>query len=46
MRNSLKKDIMKSDTEITDATYSVYDKLFIYGYEPIIFDDGCVGLKK
>jgi hypothetical protein len=38
--------IIKSDDEITDSTYSLYDKLAIYGYKPIVFDDGRVGLKK
>jgi hypothetical protein len=38
--------VIKSDNEITDSTYSLYDKLVVYGYKPIIFDDGRVGLKK
>lgn len=38
--------IIKSDTEITDSTYSLYDRMVIYGYTPIIFDDDRVGLKK
>lgn len=39
--------IIKSDDEITDSTYSLYDNLVkAYGYQPIIFDDGRVGLKK
>ena len=38
--------IIKSDDEITDSTYSLYDRLVMYGYKPIIFDDGRVGLKK
>lgn len=38
--------IIKSDTEITDSTYSLYSKLVVYGYIPLIFNDGCVGLKK
>ncbi len=38
--------IVKSDKEITYSTYSVYDKLALYGYTPIIFNDGRVGLKK
>lgn len=38
--------IIKSDTEITDSTYSLYDKLVAYGYKPLIFNDGRVGLKK
>ena len=38
--------IIKSDSEITDSTYSLYTRLLIYGYTPIIFNDGRVGLKK
>ena len=38
--------IIKSDDEITDSTYSLYLRLLTYGYEPIIFDDNRVGLKK
>lgn len=39
--------IIKSDKEITDSTYSVYSKLVEhYGYTPLIFDDGRVGLRK
>ena len=38
--------VIKSDKEITDSTYSMYDRLLIYGYKPIIFDDGRVGLIK
>ncbi len=38
--------IIKSDEEITDSTYSLYDRLVLYGYKPLIFDDGTVGLKK
>lgn len=38
--------IIKSDTEITDSTYSLYDRLVIYGYTPILFDDNRVGLMK
>jgi hypothetical protein len=37
---------IKSDKEITDSTYSMYDRLVVYGYKPIIFDDGRVGLTK
>lgn len=38
--------IIKSDKEITDATYSVYDKLVRNGYKPLVFLDGSVGLMK
>ena len=38
--------IIKSDKEITDDTYSMYHRLLSYGYIPIIFTDGRVGLKK
>lgn len=38
--------IIKSDKEITDSTYSIYSKLVLYGYTPIVFDDGRVGIKK
>lgn len=38
--------IIKCDDEITDSTYSLYDTLVVYGYKPLIFDDGRVGLKK
>lgn len=38
--------IFKSDDEITDATYSMYDRLIRYGYTPLIFNDGRVGVKK
>lgn len=38
--------IMKSDTEITDDTYSMYYRLLNYNYVPLIFNDGTVGLKK
>lgn len=38
--------IIKSDSEITSDTYSMYDRLLTYGYLPLIFDDGAVGLKK
>lgn len=38
--------IIKSDNEITNSMYRLYDKLVIYGYTPIIFDDYTVGLKK
>lgn len=38
---------IKSDEEITDATYSLYDSLVkFYKYTPLLFDDGRVGLKK
>ena len=37
---------IKSDSEITDGTYSVYMKLAKEGYTPLVFDDGTVGLKK
>lgn len=37
---------VKSDSEITDGTYSLYLKLLNYGYKPLVFDDGTVGLKK
>lgn len=37
---------IKSDNEITDATYSVYLKLLNKGYTPLVFDNGTVGLKK
>jgi hypothetical protein len=39
--------IIKSDDEITDSTYSIYNSLVKYGgIKPIVFDDGRVGLKK
>lgn len=38
--------IIKSDTEITDDTYSMYDRLLKYGYNPIVYNDGRVGLVK
>lgn len=38
--------IIKSDSEITDGTYSLYLKLLKAGFKPIVFDDGRVGLKK
>lgn len=38
--------IIKSDSEITDGTYSIYDKLLSKGYKPIIYDDKRVGLVK
>lgn len=38
--------IIMSDDEITDATYSMYDRLLLYGYKPIVYRDGRVGLKK
>lgn len=37
---------VKSDSEITDGTYGLYTRLLAYGYKPLIFDDGTVGLKK
>jgi hypothetical protein len=37
---------MKSDSEITDSTYSLYLKLLGMGYTPMVFEDGRVGLKK
>lgn len=37
---------IKSDSEISDSTYNMYDRLVKYGYTPIVFDDGRVGLKK
>jgi hypothetical protein len=36
--------IIKSDSEITDGTYSIYDRLLSMGYKPIIYDDKRVGL--
>lgn len=38
--------IIRSDDEITDATYSIYSGLLYYNYIPIIFNDGRAGLKK
>lgn len=38
--------IIKSDSEITDDTYNMYDKLSYYGYQRLKFNDGTVGLKK
>jgi len=38
--------IIKSDSEITDSTYSIYTKLAKSIYKPIIFNDGRVGLTK
>jgi GNAT superfamily N-acetyltransferase len=38
--------IFRSDSQITDATYSLYTGLLIYGYTPIVFNDGRAGLKK
>lgn len=35
-----------SDNEITDETYSMYSRLQLYGYKPLIFSDGRVGLVK
>lgn len=37
---------IKSDTEITDSTVAMYERLYKSGYKPIVFDDGRVGLKK
>ena len=38
--------IMKSDSEITDNTYSIYYNLVNYNdYTPLIFNDGSVGIK-
>ena len=38
--------IIKSDTEITSSTFSLYTNLVEDGYKPLIFDDGCVGIVK
>lgn len=38
--------VIKSDKEITDDTYSMYDRLLRYGYKPIVYKDGRVGLVK
>jgi ribosomal protein S18 acetylase RimI-like enzyme len=39
--------IIKSDSEISDYTYAIYDKLVrFYGYEPLIFGDDTVGMRK
>lgn len=38
--------IVKSDSEITDSTYSLYTNLAKSGYKPLIFNDGRVGLMK
>lgn len=38
--------IIRSDSEITSDTYSMYDRLAAYGYTPILFDDDRVGLMK
>jgi hypothetical protein len=38
--------IIKSDTEITDSTYSLYDRMVKSGFKALIFNDGRVGLKK
>ena len=37
---------VKSDSEITNGTYSLYLKLLDNGFKPIIFNDNRVGLKK
>jgi GNAT superfamily N-acetyltransferase len=37
---------IKSDSEITDGTYSLYLKLLKAGFKPLVFDDGRVGLTK
>ena len=37
---------IKSDSEITYGTKSIYLKLLNNGFEPIVYDDGRVGLKK
>lgn len=38
--------IIKSDTEITDSTYSLYYRLMLNGFKPLIFNDDTVGLMK
>lgn len=38
--------IIKSDTEISDGTYTIYDRLTYDGFKPIVFEDGTVGLIK
>jgi hypothetical protein len=38
--------IIKSDSEITQATQGLYLKLVNMGYKPLVFDDQKVGLKK
>lgn len=38
--------IIKSDREITDSTYSMYDRLLKSGYRPLLFSDMTVGLIK
>ena len=37
---------IKSDTEITHGTHALYLKLVNSGYNPMVFDDGTVGVKK
>jgi hypothetical protein len=37
---------IKSDSEITDSTHSLYLKLLSKGYKPLIFNDNSVGFKK
>ncbi len=37
---------IKSDSEITDGTYNIYDRLSRHGYRPIVYGDGKVGLVK
>ena len=38
--------MIKSDSEITDATYGLYWTLSVWGMKTYIFEDGTVGLKK
>ena len=38
--------IIISNKEITSDTYSMYDRLFLYGYKPLIYNDGRDGLMK
>lgn len=38
--------IIKSDKEITDSTYGMYDRLLNSGYKPLLFGDMTVGLAK
>lgn len=37
---------LKSDSEITDSTYSLYSRLAKYGYKRLVYPDGRIGLKK